>query len=134
MPRVQGVLDFLKQHTQEDSELAQWLIDHASNLAQAFDAVGSVYVEEAARILGRIRSAVDRADPDWAGKGTLSQKAIRAVRSTAGVSSVLVGMRRESYVEDVLQELRRPVIQSDRIESWKRLRQEALGKMQTETR
>jgi aryl-alcohol dehydrogenase-like predicted oxidoreductase len=83
--------------------------------------VGSVYVEEAVRDLNRIRYAVNDADPDWGKQGTLSQKAIRALRSTAGVSVVLVGMRREAYVDDVLTELKQPLIPKDRRESWARL-------------
>ncbi len=67
--------------------------------------MGSIYVEEAARVLNRIRYAINDADPEWEKQGTLSQKAIRALRSTAGVSVVLVGMRQGAYVEDVLTDL-----------------------------
>jgi len=59
----------------------------------------------------------------WGSAETLSQKAVRALRTTAGVSTVLVGMRRKEYVADVLAELQRPGEQSDRGSSW-----EALGK------
>ncbi|MGD9302404.1 MAG: hypothetical protein PVI13_12580, partial [Desulfobacterales bacterium] len=75
------------------------------------------------RILNRIRYAVNDADPDWEIQGTLSQKAIRCLRSTTGVTTVLVGMRRDAYVEDVLSELNRPMEQKDRQSSWARLRQ-----------
>jgi hypothetical protein len=76
--------------------------------------VGSIYIEEAARVLNRIRYAVNDADPEWEQQGTLSQKAIRALRSTAGVSVVLVGMRQSTYVENVLTELKQPIEQKDR--------------------
>lgn len=122
-PRVQGVLDFLMPHGKENEDLAQWLTDHPVHLEEALSAVGSVYVEEAVRDLNRIRYAVNDADPDWGKKGTLSQKAIRALRSTVGVSVVLVGMRREIYVDDVLTELEQPVAQKDRRDSWARLAQ-----------
>ena len=71
--------------------------------------------------MDRIRRAVAAAGPDWAEEGTLSQKAVRAVRSTPGVSCVLVGMRREAYVADVLAELRRPIKQDGQLESWRKL-------------
>jgi hypothetical protein len=121
-PRVQGVLDFLEPHGQNDAELGEWLTSHRRRLGQAFEAVGSIYVEEAARVLNRIRYAVDEADPEWKTADTLSQKAIRALRSTAGVSTVLVGMRNVDYVEDVLAELRRPAVQAERRTSWENLR------------
>jgi aryl-alcohol dehydrogenase-like predicted oxidoreductase len=120
-PRVQGVFDFLAPYAKENEQLAQWLDYHPTCLEEAFDAVGSIYVEEAARVLNRIRKAVNDADPEWEKQGTLSQKAIRALRSTAGVSVVLVGMRRIDYVEDVLTELKRPIEQKDRQGSWARL-------------
>ncbi len=122
-PRVQGVLEFLDPHGGENEELAGWLAEHPARLEEALDAVGSVYVEEAAHQLNRIRYAVNGADPDWEKPGTLSQKAIRALRSTGGVTTVLVGMRRETYVEDVLEELKRPVVQKDRRGSWVKLEQ-----------
>ncbi len=120
-PRVQGVFDFLTPYAKENEELAQWLAYHPICLEEAFEAVGSIYVEEAARVLNRIRYAVNDADPEWEKQGTLSQKAIRALRSTAGVSVVLVGMRQGAYVDDVLTELKRPIEQKDRQGSWARL-------------
>jgi hypothetical protein len=62
------------------------------------------------------------ADPDWQAE-TLSQTAVRALRSSAGVSSVLVGMREQRYVLDVLTELTRPVSVQDRINSWQKMRE-----------
>jgi aryl-alcohol dehydrogenase-like predicted oxidoreductase len=120
-PRVQGVLDFLAPYGQKNEDMARWLADHPVRLAEALDAVATIYVEEAVRRLSRIRHAVNDADPDWAMPGTLSQKAIRALRSTAGVATVLVGMRRDAYVEDVLTELKLPLVPSDRRNSWARL-------------
>jgi aryl-alcohol dehydrogenase-like predicted oxidoreductase len=122
-PRVQGVLDFLEPYAGENEDLAQWLASHPVCLQAAIDAVGSIYAEEAARVLNRVRYAVNEADHQWEEPGTLSQKAIRALRTTAGVSAVLVGMRREAYVQDVLEELKRPLEQKDRQRSWARLRQ-----------
>ncbi len=122
-PRVQGVLDFLAPHADENEELAGWLADHPARLEEALDAVASVYVEEAVRRLNRVRVAVNEADPDWSKPGNLSQKAIRALRSTAKVSTVLVGMRRETYVQDVLAELKLPLEQRNRKDSWTSLSQ-----------
>jgi aryl-alcohol dehydrogenase-like predicted oxidoreductase len=123
-PRVQGVLDFLAPHAGNNADLAQWLASHPVCLQEALDAVGSIYIEEAARVLNRIRYAVNDADPQWEKQGTLSQKALRTLRTTAGVSVVLVGMRREAYVQDVLEELKRSLEQTERRHSWTRLSRE----------
>ena len=62
----------------------------------------------ARRRITEMKRALSDADSDWAESGTLSQKAVRALRTTRGISVVLVGMRHPGYVEDVLEELRRP--------------------------
>jgi aryl-alcohol dehydrogenase-like predicted oxidoreductase len=124
-PRVQGVLDFLMPYAGENENLTQWLESHPVRLSEALEAVGSIYVEEAARNLRHIVYAVNETDPDWAQASTLSQKAIRVLRSTTGVSVVLVGMRRVAYVEDVLTELKRPLEQTDRHDGWHKLTQAA---------
>lgn len=71
---------------------------------------------------GRLKKTVAAADSDWADAAGLSRQSVRALRSTAGISSVLVGMRQTNYVDDVLQELRHPVQVIDRTESWHRLK------------
>jgi aryl-alcohol dehydrogenase-like predicted oxidoreductase len=63
---------------------------------------------------------VAQADPDWA-TGSLSQTAVRALRSTVGITSVLVGMRRVAYVDDVLEELKVPIDQRSREDAWQTL-------------
>ncbi len=66
----------------------------------------------------RLKSVVRSVDPDWGRSKTLSQMAVRSLRSTLGVTSVLVGMRQVSYVDDMLSELRDPCQVVDRKGSW----------------
>ena len=120
-PRVRGVLTFLEAHAREHPDLAGWMADHAGALEAAFEAAGSIYAEKAVSLLRRIRRDISNADPDWQPAGTLSQKAVRAVRSTAGISSVLVGMRDKIYVSDIIEEIQWPVDRKDRRAAWKTL-------------
>jgi aryl-alcohol dehydrogenase-like predicted oxidoreductase len=120
-PHLQGVFDFLKPYTGQMETLDQWLVSHPQKLNAAVRAVGSLYVAGAAREIDGIRRQVAAADAAWDVEGSFSQQALRAVRSTIGVSTVLVGMRQIRYVDDVLEELRRPVEIQDRTTSWKRL-------------
>jgi len=120
-PRIQGVMDFLKPYGNQNEDLSSWMTSHREKIADAFEAVASIYAEDAAHQVDRIRRAVAAADRDWAEEGTLSQKALRAIRSTPGVTCTLVGMRRADYVSDVLTELKRPVNQGSRLESWQKL-------------
>ena len=120
-PRIQGVMDFLEPYANENQDLSNWLASHRKKIEAAFEAVASIYAEEAAHRVDRIRRCVAEADRNWAEDGTLSQKALRAIRTTAGVTCTLVGMRRTEYVSDVLAELRRPVQQERRHKSWQQL-------------
>jgi aryl-alcohol dehydrogenase-like predicted oxidoreductase len=120
-PRVQGVVDFLTKTAPDDTEVSDWIEAHQALLEHAYADVSSHYQESTARELGHIRQAAVTADDHWAQAGTLSQLALRALRSTAGVSSVLVGMRREAYVADVVAELERPIEQAERTDSWQRM-------------
>lgn len=79
------------------------------------------YKKEAKKLLLKFQPFIELADPEWSQATSLSHMAIRACRSTMGISSVLVGMRRLDYVEDVLDELVQPVQISDRTASWEKL-------------
>ena len=125
LPRIQGVLDFLSPHADSLPDLAAWIPSHEQILDRALRAVASVYADDAVALEKKILNMIGRADETWAQPGTLSQKAIRAIASTAGVSTVLVGMRKEAYVADVLAELQRSADKADRTDSWNRLRKGA---------
>ncbi len=79
------------------------------------------YIGDGALQARRFRDKVAELDADWSSADTLSQMALRAVRSTVGISSVLIGMRAKGYVDDVLAELRRPCIVGPRTDSWKKV-------------
>jgi len=116
-----GVMDFLEPHADRNADIANWMTSHREKIEDAFEAVASIYAEQATHRVDRMRRTLAAADRDWAKAGTLSQKALRAIRSTPGVTCTLVGMRREEYVADVLVELRRRVNQELRAESWQKL-------------
>jgi aryl-alcohol dehydrogenase-like predicted oxidoreductase len=118
-PRIRGVVQFLEQQV----SLTPWIRSHQEIIEAAFQAISSVYQEQAAEHAAQIKAKVFSAEADWAEAATLSQKALRALRSTLGITTVLVGMRQESYVDDVLEELGRPVSTKDRTESWRKLQE-----------
>jgi hypothetical protein len=64
-------------------------------------------------------------DDDWSLDCPLSQLAIHVLRSTQGISSILVGMRDEAYVSDVMAELSRPIVKLPRQASWQCLAEKA---------
>lgn len=122
LPRIQGVFDYLQQYAESMEAIEHWLNTHRKNLESAVRAVESLYAFHAAQEVAEIKRKVAAADPkDWAARGSLSQMALRVLRTTRGVSTVLVGMRQPRYVDDILQELQRPAPQDDRLDAWRTL-------------
>jgi aryl-alcohol dehydrogenase-like predicted oxidoreductase len=121
LPRVNGVFQYLKQQGNFTEEISSWVDSHLKQLEESLEAVGSSYRQEAAKRCDQIKKGLSLVDTDWSEAETLSQMAVRALRSTAGITTVLVGMRSEAYVEDVLGELARPVENTERTESWNKL-------------
>jgi aryl-alcohol dehydrogenase-like predicted oxidoreductase len=122
-PRIQGVFQFLTQNQGSAVQVASWMESHQKKVGAACAAIASAYQKTAAEQSAQIKARVSSIDGDWADASTLSQMAIRALRSTVGVTTVLVGMRREAYVDDVLRELSRPVNRNHKTESWRQLLQ-----------
>jgi aryl-alcohol dehydrogenase-like predicted oxidoreductase len=120
-PRVQALVRFLEEHADRSRSVFPWLERHRELVLAAFQAVTSVYRGEAAGRSGLIRSWIASLDPLWGGAKSLSQMAVRALRSTAGITCVLVGMRQERYVEDVLGELGERIEAGERDGSWQAL-------------
>jgi aryl-alcohol dehydrogenase-like predicted oxidoreductase len=104
-PRVNAVLEFFDRYPV--GSLRQWAEAHQRLVAVALEGVTAYYRPAAVQRVQTIKEAVWTASEGWTGDGTLSQVAIRALRTTNGISSVLVGMRRPSYVRDVQEELQR---------------------------
>jgi aryl-alcohol dehydrogenase-like predicted oxidoreductase len=122
LPRLQNAVNFLASLPQPPPDLAGWLDNYVAAANEVLAAVGAFYQAQSAAEIQVMKGTAVLAEPDWQAD-TLSQIAIRALRSTAGISSVLVGMRRRAYVDDVLQELARPVEIKDRAGAWEKLRE-----------
>jgi hypothetical protein len=121
LPRSQTAVEFLSNRPDLPAEVALWLDAYVEAANIALAALSAYYQEQAAKRTARIKETAVSVDPDWQAK-TLSQTAVRALRSSAGVSSVLVGMRQQPYVLDILTDLTHSVSVQDRTESWQTLR------------
>ncbi len=119
--RLNAAFAFLARRLADSTEGLAALDDHLARVKAAFETVHRLYAVQADREAAALLERSSSLDPDWSDAESLSRLAIRAVRSTQGVSSVLVGMRRRQYVEDVLAELARKVAQRPRQETWQSL-------------
>ncbi len=123
LPRLQNAVNFLTSLPKPPPGLTDWLDGYVAAANEVLAAVGAFYQAQAAAEGQVVRGTAVLADPDWQAN-TLSQIAIRALRSTAGISSVLVGMRRPAYVDDVVKELARPIEIKTRDESWQNMKRD----------
>ncbi|UCG11378.1 MAG: aldo/keto reductase [Deltaproteobacteria bacterium] len=128
LPRYRGAIQLLSQKGVLSEVLSSKIETHDEKLEAVFQGITSVYQSSAAKNSARIRAMLSSVNKDWAEAETLSQMAVRALRSTPGITSVLVGMRNASYVQDVLEELGRPVNRQTGSKAWQRLQRGIRGR------
>ncbi|MCA9935145.1 MAG: aldo/keto reductase [Ardenticatenaceae bacterium] len=122
LPRARSGTQFLANIENPPVNVDSWLEGYVNSLNTMLAAVTSYYQGDGHKLAQAIREKAVAADADWAA-GTLSQTAVRALRSTLGVTAVLIGMRQQAYVDDVLHDLRNPVTQQDRRAAWQEMAQ-----------
>lgn len=120
LPRCQSAVQYLANWEAAPPALLGWLAQYVAQVNMMLQQVTAFYQEQAAEQAAQLWQTAVSCDPDWAAE-SLSQTAVRALRSTAGVTTVLVGMRKRPYVADVLADLRRPVAVQDRMGAWQKL-------------
>ena len=98
LPSLTKALDTLKKLSNE--QLAE---EYEKTMHVFFEALTWYLESQAAAESRAITLALTKAAPELKTSPTLSQKAIRVVRSIPGVDCVLVGMRQPTYVKDALQ-------------------------------
>jgi aryl-alcohol dehydrogenase-like predicted oxidoreductase len=119
--RLNAAFAFLARRLAESPEGLSALDAHLKKAKTALEGVLMHYLVRAERQARALMESVLQLDPDWRDAASLSRLAVRAVRSTQGVSSVLIGMRQRAYVEDVLAELAAPLEAKPRLKSWSAL-------------
>lgn len=123
LPRAKNGIEFLSSLENLPAETPDWLETYVEAINITFAAVSAFYQEASARRAEAIQNSAVAADSDWSAP-TLSHTAVNALRSTAGITSVLVGMRQEAYVNDILEALSRPIVTKNRAASWQKLKRE----------
>lgn len=117
-PRSGFGVQFLRRRPELPSEAAGWIDAYEQAFEETVAAVTAVYQGEERGRIALIKDNISSADPEWAGAPTISRAALRALRSTAGLSTILVGMRRPDYVAEVIDEFSEPVPVRPRSRGW----------------
>ena len=125
-PLIQHSINLLTASTTLTLPMKHWIEDYINLLNLLFTNVTNYYRGREIKRIQLDKILIACCDEDWALDCSLSQLAIHVLRSTNGVTSILVGMRDESYVSDVLAELARPVTKLPRQASWQSLASKAV--------
>jgi aryl-alcohol dehydrogenase-like predicted oxidoreductase len=124
-PAFEEALTQLKAHAQEEQipEFTAWLEKYEPTERLLFDAVTAMLEQEAAFRSRRILAALDETARTLKDCSSceLSRKTLRVLLGSAGVSSVLVGMRRPEYIKDVLGEPLKPLEDSESLAALERI-------------
>jgi aryl-alcohol dehydrogenase-like predicted oxidoreductase len=122
LKRAQTAVEFLAQQADLSVTALEWLEHYVDAVNEAVAAVTAYYQEIAAKQVQSIQQAASAASADWTG-ATLSQTAVRAVRSTEGISCVVVNMHQQAHVQEMLHELQHPVTVQARQSAWQQMSQ-----------
>ncbi|MDP4199621.1 MAG: aldo/keto reductase [Bacteroidota bacterium] len=101
-PRLQYVFDILRPLSKDDEGLYSIMVQYAETADDVFEHISNYYSNRGHARAEKIHAALDSLLPAEDHALSLSQKSVLLVRSVPGVSSVLVGMRSEEYVDDVV--------------------------------
>ncbi len=119
-PRIQYAFDILRPLSQEDASLIAFLTHYAESVDEAFEHLSNYYTNRGYDRSMKIHQALDALMGKEYQPLSLSQKAVLVLRSLPQVSSVLVGMRSDEYVDDVVYGLQAKLLPHAE-EIWKRL-------------
>ena len=101
-PRIQYAFNILQPLTEHTPSLVTFLTNYAETVDEMFEHVTNYYTNRGHERGMKIHSALDRLMGTDYSELSLSQKAVLLIRSLPQVSSVLVGMRSEEYVDDMV--------------------------------
>lgn len=118
VPMLQTGMRALAGRADESGEIEPWVKSYMDKVNALFPLVTTHYQRLDYEEKQAFKQRLADLDPEWKAAGSLSRIALRALRSTEGITTVLVGMRQARYVEDVLAELRQDVPVTDRRASW----------------
>ncbi len=125
--RINHGMEILTRRPNLTDEQRRWIDFYVDTFNKALDSLTARYRVKAAREIDQFKKEIQGIDDQWDGAKKFSHKSLRALRTTRGVSCVLIGMRRINYVNDVLTELREPVQIRDEIHSWLELKERSKG-------
>jgi aryl-alcohol dehydrogenase-like predicted oxidoreductase len=120
--QVSNAVQIVNEIPDNDQEVIEWLDTYVTSFNELLNAITGHLGLDAAKKSQKIYEQISAVDSDWQKTNNLTELALRALRSTKGISSILIGMRNTYYVNDVLNELRFDITPMDKTESWRKVK------------
>jgi hypothetical protein len=102
LPRFENVNDWVGREREPGESGVPWLTRYAGRINQTLNALHDYVLSSHRRRMDEIHAALEGVTPPAMSNAPLSQKAVWTLRSMPGVACVLLGMRRDAYVDDAL--------------------------------
>jgi len=109
LPRLYYCKNLIENNSLANQKLIDTLLNYADRARELFEMITNYSSNEHLKLTNHIKEFLTKSVPELASAKNLSNMAIRALRSTKGINTVLVGMVQLPYVLDVLEELKEPV-------------------------
>jgi aryl-alcohol dehydrogenase-like predicted oxidoreductase len=121
IPKIEKGIESIVETGALNDEMKLWTESYLKQLNRVINAINNYFKAKAGTKSKAVKEIVKKIDSDWSSAKTLSQMAIRALRSTEGITAVLVGMKESHYVQDIFNELEQPIVIQNREASWQTL-------------
>ena len=118
VPRIEKAIEILTTHCVLTKFQDEWLRNYVEYVRLITQYITAYYKSYALSQVEAIKFKFQSQIPEWATSYKLSHIALRALRTTPGITSILVGMRHPLYVDDVLAELHRPAEKTATKNQW----------------
>jgi len=109
LPRFHYYKNFIKNNSLKNEELEMDLFSCTFKTGKLFSLISAYWDNEYLKFTAQIKADLAVSIPELETATKLSNMAIRALRSTKGITTILVGMTQLPYVLDVVNELKIPV-------------------------
>jgi len=109
LPLFNYFKNFIENSSLKSKELKTDLFNYIVKIGNLFELITAYYNNEHLKLTNNIKKNLANSIPELSSATNISNMAIRSLRSTMGVTTVLVGMTQPSYVTDVINELKIPV-------------------------
>jgi hypothetical protein len=109
LPKFHYYKNYIKNNSLKNEELEMDLFSCTFKIGKLFSLISSYYNNEYLKFTDRIKKDLAVSVPELKTSKKLSHMAIHTLRSTKGVTTVLVGLDQVPYVSDAIEELKQPV-------------------------